>query len=181
MRISFSLPSNSSSKPNPIKPSTSFEDDDDTTNPNNLNDDASKQYIHEFTAAEEPSAKPRVIPPIPNEWQPGKNTMNSLEFVAESLSIDGSNSEIPYGLNLRQRPESEEAVVQKLKEELKVLPEIRGMEEFDENPVEGFGAALLAGYGWQPGRGIGKNAKEDVGVVEVRPNVGRQGLGFRPE
>lgn len=55
------------------------------------------------------------------------------------------------------------------------------MEEFDENPVEGFGAALLGGYGWQPGTGIGKNAKEDVGVVELRSNVGRQGLGFRPE
>lgn len=72
-------------------------------------------------------------------------------------------------------------MLQQLREEFKGLPEHGGMEEFGENPVEGFGAALLAGYGWQPGQGIGKNAKDDVDVVEFRPNMGRQGLGFRPE
>lgn len=72
-------------------------------------------------------------------------------------------------------------MLQQLREEFKGLPEHGGMDEFSENPVEGFGAALLAGYGWQPGQGIGKNAKEDVDVVEFRPNMGRQGLGFRPE
>lgn len=180
MKISFSLPSNtSSSKP---KPSASFDDDDDSANPN-LNDDASKQFIHEFEAAEPTSGgdpKPRVIPPIPNEWQPGKKAMNDLQFVAESLSI-ATDSNIPYGFNLRPKSESEEAVLQQLREEFKGLPEHGGMDEFSENPVEGFGAALLAGYGWQPGQGIGKNAKEDVDVVEFRPNMGRQGLGFRPE
>ncbi|KAL6205534.1 hypothetical protein ACLB2K_022792 [Fragaria x ananassa] len=144
MRISLSLPSNSTSKPNPIKPSTSF--DDDATTPD-LNDDASIQYIHEFTSTEQPPPKPRVIPPIPNEWQPGNTTITTLESAADSLSIDGSGSEIPYGLNLQQRPDSEEAAIRKLKEDLKGLPEIRGVEEFDENPVEGFGAALLVGYG----------------------------------
>ncbi|KAF2282733.1 hypothetical protein GH714_030778 [Hevea brasiliensis] len=55
-----------------------------------------------------------------------------------------------------------------------------GLEEFEDAPVEGFGAALLAGYGWYKGRGIGRNAKEE-GKIEFREKIGRnsrEGLGY---
>jgi len=48
-------------------------------------------------------------------------------------------------------------------------------------PVEGFGAALLAGYGWTEGKGIGRNNKTgDTKVVEYDRRAGTQGLGYNP-
>lgn len=47
-------------------------------------------------------------------------------------------------------------------------------------PVEGFGACLLAGYGWPEGGGIGKNAKEDVKVEQYHKRTDKEGLGFVP-
>ena len=52
------------------------------------------------------------------------------------------------------------------------------MEEFKDVAVEGYGAALLAGYGWKEGMGIGRNAKEDVKVVEIKRRTAKEGLGF---
>lgn len=52
------------------------------------------------------------------------------------------------------------------------------MEEFEDMAVENFASALLKGYGWVEGRGIGKNAKEDVKVVEYTKRTGKEGLGF---
>lgn len=69
-------------------------------------------------------------------------------------------------------------MVKKLREDLDKLPEDRGFEEFDDVPVEGFGAALLKGYGWYEGRGIGRNHKEDVKIVEFDRRAGKEGLGF---
>lgn len=69
-------------------------------------------------------------------------------------------------------------LLQKLKDDLNSLPEDRGFEEFKDVPVEGFGAALLAGYGWSEGMGIGKNAKEDVKVVQYERRTAKEGLGF---
>lgn len=55
------------------------------------------------------------------------------------------------------------------------------MDEFNEVPVEGFGAALLAGYGWTEGKGIGRNNKTgDTKVVEYDRRAGTQGLGYNP-
>ena len=72
----------------------------------------------------------------------------------------------------------ENMLLQKLKDDLKRLPEDKGLQEFDDTPVEGFGKALLAGYGWKEGRGIGKNAKEDVEIVVQKRHTGKHGLGF---
>ena len=69
-------------------------------------------------------------------------------------------------------------MLQKLKDDLLRLPEDNGFDEFKDVPVEGFGAALLAGYGWKEGMGIGKNAKEDVKVVEIKRRTAKEGLGF---
>ncbi|XP_030947075.1 protein MOS2-like [Quercus lobata] len=72
----------------------------------------------------------------------------------------------------------ENMLLQKLKDDLKRLPEDKGFQEFDDTPVEGFGKALIAGYGWKEGRGIGKNAKEDVEIVVQKRHTGKHGLGF---
>ncbi|XP_016648685.1 PREDICTED: protein MOS2-like [Prunus mume] len=208
MKLSFSLPPKSSSKSNPKrKPSTTATTfDDGNGNPNDaaskhfVNEfDASK------TLSTDP--KTRVIAPIPNEWQPHKKMKNlelpitepggqELKFEVETLSVnDDPDAKISYGLNVRQKlgAESEnrdggdehprlrgveDTLLQKFKDDLERLSDHRGLEEFDEMPVEGYGEALLSGYGWYPGRGIGKNAKEDAKVVEYTRSTDRHGLGF---
>ncbi|CAN6560747.1 unnamed protein product [Malus baccata var. baccata] len=150
--------------------------------------------------------KARVIAPIPNEWRPHKKMKNielpitesgghELQFEVETLSVtDDHDAKISYGLNLREKSELEnreglgngdrprlrgveDTLLQKFKDDLERLSDHRGLEEFEEMPVEGYGEALLTGYGWYPGRGIGKNAKEDVKIVEYTRSTDRHGLG----
>lgn len=126
---------------------------------------------------------------------------NNLQFEVEDPSVaaaaDGGPN-ISYGLNLRnsetgsntdpkvsesderprQPPPVEAVMLQKLKEDLKRLPDDTGFEDYADMPVEGFGAALLAGYGWYEGRGIGRNAKEDVKIVQYERRTAKEGLGF---
>jgi G patch domain/KOW motif-containing protein len=117
----------------------------------------------------------------------------SFEVESQDSARHGPDSNISYGLNLREKSEYkdngerlrstapvpvEAALLQKLKDDMDRLPEHRGMEEFDDVPVEGFGAALLAGYGWHKGRGIGRNAKGDVKVVQYEKRSDKHGLGF---
>ncbi|XP_021903509.1 protein MOS2-like [Carica papaya] len=151
-----------------------------------------------------------VIPPKENEWRPHKKMKNlelplrsddpdAVGFELELPSVAADDNNISYGLNLRQSvkdPENgnddgrserlrsaptEHVLLQSFKEDMKKLPDDRGFEEFEEVPVEGFGAALLAGYGWYEGRGIGKNAKEDVKVKQYERRAGKEGLGFVAE
>ena len=69
-------------------------------------------------------------------------------------------------------------MLEKLRYDLKRLPEDRGFEEFEEMPVEDFAKALLKGYGWHEGRGVGKNAKEDVKIKQYTKRTDKEGLGF---
>ncbi|KAF9626439.1 hypothetical protein IFM89_034373 [Coptis chinensis] len=100
-----------------------------------------------------------------------------------------------YGLNIRDKnikeeeEEEEERVgynpvenvlPKKFKEDMKNLPDDRGMDEFEDVLVEGFGVAILKGYGWKEGQGIGKNAKKDVQVVQYVRRGNKKGLGFQP-
>ncbi|KAL5573343.1 hypothetical protein UlMin_022940 [Ulmus minor] len=126
-----------------------------------------------------------------------------LQFEVEaptSAEAEANNSKISYGLNLRQtnkedeqtrdsesRPVGddqpqfrpvEDVLIQKLRYDMERLPEHRGMEEFTDMPVENFAAALLSGYGWSKGMGIGKNTKEDVKIVEYTKKMGKHGIGF---
>ncbi|KAF5725776.1 MOS2 putative isoform 1 [Tripterygium wilfordii] len=125
-----------------------------------------------------------------------------LQFETESLSVDLGDGKVSYGLNLRQstktdasadeaskthesggndggRPRTvDNILLDKLKDDLERLPEHLGLEEFTDMPVEGFGAALLAGYGWREGRGIGKNTKEDVKVKQISKRTSKEGVGF---
>ncbi|CAK9160327.1 unnamed protein product [Ilex paraguariensis] len=201
MKLSFSLSSNPSSLPQHLKRSQTLnnpKDQEDLTT-------TSKQYITEFDSLETLKileSKKLIIPPKANEWRPCKKTKyldlpaqssgpDNLQFELDpTSSIDLTDSSISYGLNLRQsinndavaepqRPEPIESVMlQKLKDDLQRLPEDKGFDEFTDMPVEGFGKALLSGYGWYEGRGIGRNAKEDVKVVEYTRRTAKEGLGF---
>ncbi|KAL8482032.1 hypothetical protein ACS0TY_028258 [Phlomoides rotata] len=157
-----------------------------------------------------PESNIEPIAPLPNAWRPNKKLKNlpTLPQVSQSNGADsalqfeldpGSNPEasdssIGFGLNLRQPSATGSDVptlccgetisdleLRKLREDLENLPEEPGFDEYDDVPVEGFGAALLLGYGWKEGRGIGRNAKEDVKVSEVIRKAGRGGLGFTGE
>ncbi|CAK9160510.1 unnamed protein product, partial [Ilex paraguariensis] len=193
---------NPSSKPLPLKRSqTDAKDQEDLSS-------ITKQYITEFDSLETlkiSESKKLIIPPIANEWRPHKK-MTDLDLPSQSARPDNldfeqdpiissgeTDSSISYGLNLRwsinngaiveprspPRPESrQKLMLQKLKDDLQRLPEDNGFNEFTDIPVKEFGKALLSGYGWYEGRGIGRNAQEDVKVVEYTGRTGRQGLGF---
>uniref|UniRef100_A0A7C8YWM7 G-patch domain-containing protein n=1 Tax=Opuntia streptacantha TaxID=393608 RepID=A0A7C8YWM7_OPUST len=205
MKLSFSLPSKtSSSKPSSKpKPSQGFIDE------SSKNEQPNHEYVTEFDASKtltlgESNKKTIVIPPKENEWRPYKKMKNldlpsiksadgkPLEFEVESADIaTDADEKMSYGLNLRQNSgkgdvgdasNSVDAILlKKLKSDLDRLPEDEGFEQFEEVPVEGFGAALLAGYGWHEGRGIGRNAKEDVKVVEYKRRTAKEGLGFHAD
>lgn len=152
-------------------------------------------------------SKIKPIAPIPNAWRPNKKLKNlpNLPQISQSNGEDAplqfeldtganpetSDSSVSYGLNLRQpsaaggdvptgdRSETiSEMELRVLREDLEKLPDGPGLDEFEDVPVEGFGAALLSGYGWKEGKGIGRNAKEDVIISEVVRKRGRGGLGF---
>ncbi|KZV31709.1 hypothetical protein F511_00513 [Dorcoceras hygrometricum] len=152
----------------------------------------------------EPKIKP--IAPLPNEWRPMKKLKNlpNLPSLSQSngsdsaiqFEVDRPNTEVEdnsmaYGLNIRQTPAADDGSPapgrpetisdlesRRLREDLEKLPEDAGMDDFKDVPVEGFGLALLSGYGWKEGMGIGRNAKDDVKVSEVMRRSGRGGLGF---
>jgi G patch domain/KOW motif-containing protein len=72
-------------------------------------------------------------------------------------------------------------MLRRFKQDMAALPDQPDSDEYDEVPVEGFGAALLAGYGWKKGDAIGKNStKKEAKVVQYDRRTGPQGLGFGP-
>ncbi|XWS23308.1 hypothetical protein CRYUN_Cryun28dG0000900 [Craigia yunnanensis] len=198
MKLSFSLPLKP--KPNqkaPIPNASAHEDQ---------NGKEFVTEFDPFKTLSDPNSKPYfVIPPKQNEWRPYKKMKNldlplqsdasrDLQFELDSSShLPHPDTNISYGLNVRNSTKGdaedkegisesaapvETVLLQSLKEDLKRLPEDRGFEEFEDVPVEGFGKALLAGYGWVEGRGIGKNAKEDVKVKQYERRTDKEGLGF---
>lgn len=66
-------------------------------------------------------------------------------------------------------------MLQKLKEDLKSLPD-EPEDHYADMPVEDFAAALLKGYGWYEGRGIGRNAKEDVKTKQYERRTTMEGF-----
>ncbi|XP_021733974.1 protein MOS2-like [Chenopodium quinoa] len=191
-KISFSLSSNQSSSKSNAK----------TKNPQ-INRESIPEFDPSQTLTLEKGPKKIAIPPKQNEWRPAKKMKNldlppihsegkPLEFEVEieaDVVAPESESKISYGLNLRQDAvdgkgefdvsNSIDAIMlKKLRNNLDKLPEDEGFDQFEEVPVEGFGEALLAGYGWRQGMGIGRNAKEDFKVVEYKRRNAKEGLGF---
>lgn len=111
-----------------------------------------------------------------------------LEWELENKSsadADADADQISYGLNLRTDNNSngggrsnrdaaarpaiepfEKMVSKDFRKELEKLPDDEGLDQFEDMPVEEFGAALLGGLGWYEGRGIGKNSKGNVKIRE---------------
>ncbi|KAJ6705847.1 G PATCH AND KOW-CONTAINING [Salix purpurea] len=186
-KLSFSIPSKSKSKPKPVS--------------EQADNDNSKQYLTEFdpskTQLPQNNQTPTILP-IQNDYHPHKKMKNiqlplqpddstDLRFEVETLSSDhaAASDSISFGLNLRhsattQTPDArtEDVLLEKLRYDLKRLPDDRGFEEFEEMPVEDFAKALLKGYGWHEGRGVGKNTKEDVQVKQYTKRTDKEGLGF---
>ncbi|KAK6158616.1 hypothetical protein DH2020_005930 [Rehmannia glutinosa] len=205
MSLSFSI--NKKSQSDRLrKPSGSFSDASETDSSTRKY----VREFHPDEAPPPPESKIKPIAPIPNEWRPNKKLKNlpNLPRISQSNGGDsalqfeldpGSNPEasdnsMSYGLNLRQPSANVSGVhtrdrgetisdleLRKLREDLEKLPEDTGMDEFMDVPVDGFGAALLSGYGWKEGRGIGRNPKEDAKIHEVTKKIGRGGLGFTGE
>ncbi|XP_050234757.1 protein MOS2-like [Mercurialis annua] len=202
MKLSFSIPSKSSSKrkfPSPVE-----------TPPESQTNGTSRQFVTEFDPSRTLNiSKPKlIIPPKENEWRPHKRMKNlaflpslqpshstALHFeIAANVDDAGDDTGISYGLNIRnnddgskpsgddqqqqQNVSTENMLLGKQIYDLERFPEDRGFEEFTGVQVDEFGAAILAGYGWCEGRGIGKNAKQDVKVKPYSKRTDREGLGF---
>lgn len=83
---------------------------------------------------------------------------------------DSSDNPVAYELNLcksscvnggsadDRREESNMPIsdleLRNLRKDLEKLPEDTGIDEYTDMPVEGFGAALLSGYGWIKDRAL---------------------------
>ncbi|XP_057445273.1 protein MOS2 [Lotus japonicus] len=203
MKLSFSLPSSKSSK-HTNKPDHGGDDDGagatkhlitefDPSKPPPLSQP--KTLIPPIQNQWRPLKKPKMNNLLLPLTEP--QHQHSLAFEPDTAAAAEPDSDISYGLNLRRdakqtednahdddaaaprrRFQPEAMMLQKLKDDLEKLPDDQGFDEFKDIPVEGFGAALLAGYGWSEGMGIGKNPKEDVKVVEYKRRAGKEGLGF---
>lgn len=185
MKLSFSLP------PKPKSRVRLISDRNDGVDEGNL-----KDFVTEFDPSQTlTNVKPKyVIPPLEDRRRPYEKMKNidlplqsasGLEFETEVPSGDGHVSDkITYGLNLRHNVDPikaepvEQMLVKTMRKDLESLPDAPELEDFENVPVEGYGAALLAGYGWKPGQGIGRKAKEDVQIVEFKKRSGNEGFGF---
>ncbi|XP_066388349.1 protein MOS2-like [Miscanthus floridulus] len=127
-----------------------------------------RQYVAEFDPSQTltPAVAPVVIAPLPNSGIFGRRKPSPLlaarstaaaglaAFVLDTSAADPSSS-THYGLTRRDAADASD----------------RGMDEFRDMPVEGFGAAILAGYGLIVTKG------EDTKVAR---RGARHGLGYNP-
>nr|XP_043622836.1 protein MOS2-like [Erigeron canadensis] len=196
-KLSFALQSSKPQKPS-IKPSSS-------TPSSSIQKQFVTELDPSKTLSDPNSQNPNIIAPISNNWQPYKKPLDlphksddpNLQFETSDSTVEPIDPNIVYSLNLRvkKNPNSDQdqglresnvnsgsgmdsLMLNRYRNDISKLPDDRGMDEFVDMRVEDFGAALLKGYGWVEGRGIGKNAKEDVKVVEILKRTGKEGLGF---
>ncbi|KAL5719266.1 hypothetical protein ACHQM5_012069 [Ranunculus cassubicifolius] len=204
-KLSFSI-----SKPNPNKrPSSNFNFTQSDPLRSQNHHEFVTEFDPSQTLIDNNQSNHIIIPRLENTWNPYKKMKNidlpmrgsvsddpDLRFEIEApITADASDSSMAYGLNVREGDKEkremevkvkserkiENVILQKFKDDMKNLPDDLGMDEFTDVPVEGFGAALLKGYGWSEGMGIGKNVKEDVKVVQYVRRGDKEGLGFVPE
>ncbi|GMH06880.1 hypothetical protein Nepgr_008720 [Nepenthes gracilis] len=208
MKLSFSITSKSSSskpKPNSDKPFQGFATEEDslatTTAHHCVTEfDASKTPVQPKKLIVPPKENEwRLSKKMKNLDTPLRSSSvgHELRFEVESESTGGGGggggaaADMSYGLNLRQSAKGDagdpdrsggdsirSVLSKKRKDDLDRSPGDWGLEQFDEVPVDGFGAAILAGYGWHEGRGIGRNAKEDAKVIEYNQRAKGEGIGI---
>uniref|UniRef100_A0ACD5ZP97 Uncharacterized protein n=1 Tax=Avena sativa TaxID=4498 RepID=A0ACD5ZP97_AVESA len=148
-----------------------------------------------------PVVKPAVISPLPNSARlldhhrsrepidassTGAGTTNTSHGVSvhnKSVTDSADAAATEPAVTSSQDGPSGDLILQRYKEDMALLPDQPGEDEYDEVPVEGFGAALLAGYGWKEGDAIGRTStkkQEEAKVVHYDRPAGPQGLGFDP-
>ncbi|XP_051137306.1 protein MOS2-like [Andrographis paniculata] len=196
MSLSFSI--NAKSQSNRLKkPTASFADAAAAPS-----DSSARNYVTEFSAKAPPPPESKIKPIEPNTWPPNKKLKNLPDLSQPNDSVlqfevdtggkpeAGSDTSMGYGLNIRQRSAEDptrghetiaEMELRRLREDLEKLSEEPGMDDYDDVPVESFALAVLSRQGWKEGRGIGRNAKEDVKVYEIKRKAGKGGLGFTGE
>ncbi|KAI7866964.1 DExH-box splicing factor binding site-domain-containing protein [Spinellus fusiger] len=69
------------------------------------------------------------------------------------------------------------------REDIKTRPDEATMDDYENVPVEEFGAALLRGLGWSEGEGIGRNRKTAAPptILAIKQRDSLLGLGAKPE
>ncbi|KAI9031585.1 DExH-box splicing factor binding site-domain-containing protein [Phycomyces nitens] len=69
------------------------------------------------------------------------------------------------------------------REDIKTRPDEATMDDYENIPVEEFGAALLRGLGWKEGQGIGRNrmSAPPPAITPVKQRDSLLGLGAKPE
>ncbi|OAY74688.1 Protein MOS2, partial [Ananas comosus] len=210
MKLSFSLSSKPSSRANSSRAPAAADDDEGREfvtvfDPSQTlaADARSRLVIPPIPNADylfHPPKKAKYMPPLPSSAADADDPSAAAKFVLDT-SGEGPASHIAYGLTLRSgsaadpkpspddrripnrrsRGGAEDSILRRYKEDMKTLPEDRGFDEFRTFAVEGFGAALLAGYGWSEGKGIGRNnTKGDTNVVQYDRRAGTTGLGYNP-
>ncbi|KAI3881060.1 hypothetical protein MKW92_050612 [Papaver armeniacum] len=185
MKLSFSLNSKSNPKPRFF-------------NQEEKSKDTRHEYVTEFDQtkpADDHKRSKIITPPLQNSWK-FTNKMSNLQSLAtksySATDDPGTRFELEvappttaadqgfkYGLTLRKMNGNE--VHDNAGKSRVVVSSSSINVNFPEDRVDfPYAEALLAGYGWKKGQGIGKNAKEEVQVVQYVGRVGRQGLGYEP-
>ncbi|XP_026658931.2 protein MOS2 [Phoenix dactylifera] len=207
MKLSFSLSSKSSKPPQEILNGGGKAEDGEAKpqfvtvfDPAQTLDAPAKLVIPPIPNVDlRPTKKMKSLLPTAED-DPSAAAASETRFVLDTSTGDAPASNIPYGLTLRSNGAAasadsrsqeedgdrhraasvEDSMLRRFKEDMENLPEDRGFDEFNDIPVEGFGAALLAGYGWSEGKGIGRNKKGDTKVVQYERRAGTEGLGYVP-
>uniref|UniRef100_A0ACD5WS68 Uncharacterized protein n=1 Tax=Avena sativa TaxID=4498 RepID=A0ACD5WS68_AVESA len=186
-KLSFSIAPSKPEPPNPTARPAAF------SVPAAVDSGPAPRFVTTFDPSQTlaPPAAPAaaVIVPLPNSRRLSTvPTGGRPAFVPDDS--DSSSSSAGYGLAVRDTEDSKRrkraaaddaATLRRFKQDMAVLPDTQGAEEYDEVPVEGFGAALLAGYGWKEGNPIGRDkSKGDPKILERGRRSGTQGLGAGP-
>ncbi|KAJ3682645.1 hypothetical protein LUZ60_015218 [Juncus effusus] len=206
MKLSFSISKSktTTARPNPVSSEEPSAAVSTSTGPQFVTEfDPTKPLNSEQTLVIAPLSNSEYTKRFKPSSLPTEADDPTLQFSTETQFVLDTNnaadpSGLPYGLHIRSEKEKEENGekeekgrgrqrlervddLKRFKEDIHNLPEDRGQDEFLEVPVEGFGAAILRGYGWSEGKGIGPNKnKEDTKIVELQRRGGQYGLGFNP-
>lgn len=157
---------------------------------------------------EKRSTGPKIIPKQENTYRTGLNKFKPsfipqtaaeddikdgiAKFETSQHDVVATQEKVVYGLIKREQPREEkihsnleaksrqQTEAQLLKQDLDYLPPVASLEAYEAMPIESFGEALLRGMGWQEGKAIGRNTKEEVVAKELKRRPHRLGLGAQP-
>jgi len=135
------------------------------------------------------SSSTRVIPLIEkNRWR-NLDKLDDLDKQAvEELMKDSISSvttshqqvneeKLDYSIPMLLRNRAPDGFDNADKLDVSIYPEESTLDDYEENPIEGFGIAMLRGMGWKKGSGVGKTFKRDVPLFETQLRPVGLGLG----